>query len=181
MRTERRTVIAASIGLLMAGCAGLNDGGSDGDAPPTDPGTDTPQCDPDDVARPPVATGTNIEGREYPRKPETLTEPSIMEYLDDFETSFAWNRILQSAEGVTSVNVDNLNGFTPDETGDGFLASSGIRASYSTEAGASDEREYIANYFVAPGAVYRHESTGDPTAPEPRDEETALVQCGTDD
>ncbi|GCF12692.1 hypothetical protein Harman_06270 [Haloarcula mannanilytica] len=125
-----------------------------------------------------MATGTNIEGRAYPQKPETLSTESILLYLDDFETAFAWNRVLQTSETVTSLSVDNLNGFWPDETGDGYLAASGIRVSYSTEAGSANEREYVANYFVSPGPVYRYESTNDPATPEPESEETLLVQCG---
>lgn len=180
MLIGRREAVALCASLLTAGCAAPG-GGTGGDSPPDDPWTDTPQCDPADVSRPPVATGTNIEGRPYPAKPETLTEDSILLYLDDFETSFAWNRVLESAAGVTSLNVDNLDGFTSDETGDGFLASSGIRVSYSTEDGSSDEREYVANYFVSPGPVYRRESTGDREDLDPNGEETVLVQCGSDD
>jgi hypothetical protein len=180
MSLARRTVLGVVVGALSAGCSASNDGDPGDGATPTEP-VDQPACDPADVTRPPVASGTNIEGRNYPQKPETLSDQSILEYLDDFETSFAWNRVLQSAEGVTSLNVDNLDGFGSDETGDGFLASSGIRVSYSTEDGSSDEREYVANYFVAPGPVYRYESDGDPAAPEPGDEETALVQFGADD
>lgn len=133
-----------------------------------------------DVARPPVATGTTLGGREYPPKPASLTEGSATEYLDDFETAFAWNRVLESTANVTSLNVDNLDGFPPDETGDEYLASGGTRVSYGTEGVSSDEREYVANYFVSPGPVYRYESAGDSAAPEPRDEETLLVQCGPD-
>jgi hypothetical protein len=178
MTTKRRTALVALVGVLTAGCTGRNGDDSGNDTPPNGP--ETPQCDPEDVTRPPVATGTNIDGCEYPRKPEALTDQSVLEYLDEFETSFAWNRVLGSAEDVTSLNVDNLDGFTPDETGDGFLASSGIRVTYSTEGGSSDEREYVANYFVTPGPVYRYESSGDRATPDPQDEDTALVQCGAD-
>jgi hypothetical protein len=180
MPTGRRGFVAVSAGVLTAGCAAPSDGDSDGDTPPEQPGPDTPECDPADVTRPAVAAGTNLEGREYPRKPADLTDQSILEYLDDFETAFAWNRVLESAPDATSINVDNLDGFSSDETGDGFLASSGIRVTYSAGDGSSTERTYVANYFVTPGPVYRYETDDDPATPEPEDEETLLVQCGTD-
>ncbi|EMA29713.1 hypothetical protein [Haloarcula japonica] len=175
MALERRTVLAVLTGVLTAGCSAPSGDGE----PPTQPG-EAPQCDPADVSRPPVATGTNIQGRAYPQKPETLTTDSILLYLDDFETAFAWNRVLQTAETVTSVGVNNLEGFWPDETGDGYLASSGIRVSYSTADGDRSEREYVANYFVSPGPVYRYESSNEPVTPETDAEETLLVQCGAD-
>lgn len=183
----RRTLLATVAATLVAGC-----GGSDGEPPtdsdtptagatPTQPGPDTPTCDPEDVTRPPVATGTNIEGRPYPRKPSPLTDQSILEYLDAFETAFAWNRVLETPSTVTSLNIDNLDGFQPSETGDGFLASSGIRVTYSTDEGDTSERTYVANYFVTPQLVYRYESASTPATPEPADEATQLVQCGTDE
>ena len=177
MPLARRTVLGVVAGALSAGCSTLNEDDPGTGATTTEP-VDQPACDPADVTRPPVASGTNIEGRNYPQKPEPLSDQSILEYLDDFETAFAWNRVLQSAANVTSLNVDNLDGFTSDETGDGYLASGGIRVSYSPEDGEPTDREYVANYFVSPGPVYRYESSTEPTTPEPGSQETLLVQCG---
>lgn len=187
MRSRRRTVLSVVGSILAVGClgGGVDAPGGTGSPPPrTATGSETAvgtpdRCDPADVTRPRVPTGTNIEGRAYPRKPTSLTVQSVAEYLSDFETAFAWNRILQT-EGVTSLNIDTLDGFIPDETGDGFLASSGMRLTYSADtAGGSEEREYVANYFVSPGPVYRVESRTESVAPR-ESEETQLVQCGAD-
>jgi hypothetical protein len=126
----------------------------------------------------PVPTGTNIAGQAYPRKPTTLTVQSVAEYLSDFETAYAWNRILATND-VTSLNIDTLDGFVPDETGDGFIAASRTHVTYSTTDERTNERSYVANYFVSPAPVYRRESETDPVTPRGA-EETVLVQCGTD-
>ncbi len=81
---------------------------------------------------------------------------------------------------MTSLNIDSFDGFVPDETGEGYLASSGICGTDSTEGGSTNEREYVANYFVSLGPVYRHESDYNPATPEAQDEEKLLVQCGAD-
>lgn len=194
MDSRRRGILAAVVTALTGGCTGRNDGATSTETgtatapPPSETGTPTqsspsdgpPQCDPEDVARPAVTTGGNLEGRAYPTKPTDLTDQSVLEYLGEFETAFAWNRVLTTTDGtVTSLNVDTLDGFVPDETGDGYLASSGMAVSTTTEDGTTNEREYVANYFVSPGPVYRTESDGDTADPRAQGE-TVLVQCGTD-
>lgn len=192
MDPGRRAVLSAVGGALLAGCTG-SDGGTRGNGAsptqttgttPTATGT-PPGCDPEDVTRPAKPEGTNIEGREYPRKPRPLTEQAIREYLDEFETAFAWNRVLRTASGtVTSINVDNLEGFPPEAADGGYLASSRMRVSYSTDrgetpTGESSEREYVASYYVSEGPVVRAETDSEAVDPRTRDD-ARLVQCGAD-
>lgn len=178
MGTNRRGVLAVAAGLLGAGCRGTGGGGTPS-TPTTTRGDGPPRCDPADVTRPPVAEGGALAGREYPPKPSPLTDQSVLEFLDEFETAFAWNRVLRTAD-ATSLNVENRDGFAPDETGDGYLASSGMRVSYTADDGTTSERAYVANYFVSPGPVLRTESTDGPTTPR-GGADTQLVQCGPGD
>lgn len=180
MDRQRRSVLAVVGAALATGCTAVDGGATPTGTAEPSPSDGPPECDPADVTRPPVATGENLDGRAYPTKPAELTDQSVLEYLADFETAFAWNRVLETADGtVVSLNIDTLDGFFPDETGDGYLASSGMGVSYTTADETTTQREYVASYFVSPGPVYRTESAGD--AADPREqEETTLVQCGAD-
>lgn len=104
-----------------------------------------------------------------------------MEFLADFETAFAWNRAVGSRENVTSINVDTLDGFTPEAAGDGFLASSAMRVMFATGQGGDETEtgrfDYVASYYVGPSGVYRVETAD--SRIDPRDSaERQLVACG---
>lgn len=170
-------VIAA--GSLTAGC--ISDGGGNGT---TDDGTTDPpsnECDPDDVRRPPIVEDANHPPQGYGTKPMELIEQSVGDYLADFETAYAWNRILTEHAPVTSLGVNTTTPWTPETTDDGFVAWSRIETDYTKE-GDDDPttRTYIANYYVSQGPVYRVESESEPVdaATHP---DRQLVQCGSDD
>jgi hypothetical protein len=104
----------------------------------------------------------------------------VADYLADFETAFAWNRILDEHAPVTSLSIDTTTAWMPEAAGEGFLASSRIETGYTKE-GDDDPttRTYIASYYVSPDPVYRVET--DSEAVDPRTHpDRQLVQCGTD-
>ncbi|MDX1692072.1 MAG: hypothetical protein R3290_13720 [Acidimicrobiia bacterium] len=192
MRRTRRQLLAvlavgASAGCLGGGGSGTDGGGSPSptaEASPTpSPGGGTPtplDCDPADVARPPVVDDANHPGQGYGTKPQELTAQSVADYLADFETAYAWNRLLVEDADLTSLGVDTLEPWVPEVAGAGFLASSRLEVSFAREP--SDDpttRTYVVSYYVDPGPVYRVETADEPVDPrEARDRE--LVQCGAD-
>jgi len=184
METTRRVLLATVAAGLSAGCLGDGGGDSGTPSPTTTAGTSptgTPaQCDPSDVQRPPVVEDSNLGAQGYGTKPDTLTAQSVADYLSDFETAFAWNRILAATDGLTNINVDTIDGFQPEAAGDGFLAGSRIETSYSTDGGETTTQDaYVTNYFVSPGPVYRVETDDDRVDPRDRSDRQ-LVQCGVD-
>lgn len=130
---HRRTVLATVGGALAAGCTVDVDEGTT----PTATGSPTPErCDPANVTRPPVVRDTDHPPQGYGTKPTDLTAQSVADYLSDFETAFATNRILDEHDGVTSLGVDTVDGYAPEAAGAGFLASSRVE----TDSGSVDPR-----------------------------------------
>ncbi|MDX1748567.1 MAG: hypothetical protein R3324_21760, partial [Halobacteriales archaeon] len=178
-------------GGLAAGCLG---GGPDAATPPPEPGdgspTPTPSggtptpgpsgCDPANVDRPQVVEDANHPPQGYGTKPQELTLQSVADYLADFETAYAWNRILVEQRPVTNLGVDTQTPWTPEAAGEGFLASSRIETSYAKQGDQSPTtRTYVASYFVSAGPVYRVETDGETVDPRAHPDRE-LVQCGTD-
>lgn len=117
----------------------------------------------------------------YGTKPGELTDRSVADYLSDFETAFAWNRILQENEAVTGLGVNTVDGYAPEAAATGYLASSRIETHFTVgEDHALTERTYVTNYFVSAGPVYRVETDAEPVDPRTRPDRQ-LVQCGEDD
>lgn len=178
MDSSRRAVVAVAAALSTAGCA--SDGGDGTDEP--SPGEPTPaptDCDPDEVRRPPIVRDTDHSPTGYGTKPQTLVAQSVADYLADFETGFAWNRMLEEHSPLTNVGVDTTTPWEPEPAGDGFVAWSRIETSYVTEGSSEPvERAYVANYYVSAGPVYRVETESDPVDPRERSDRQ-LVQCGT--
>lgn len=132
------------------------------------------------MSRPPIVEDANHPPKGYGTKPQELTQQSVADYLADFETAYAWNRILAEHAPVTNIGVDTTTAWTPEPAGEGFLASSRIETSYAKEG--SDEptrRAYVASYFVSAGPVYRVETDSEPVDPRTHPNRQ-LVQCGTD-
>ncbi|MDX1746703.1 MAG: hypothetical protein R3324_12255, partial [Halobacteriales archaeon] len=151
--------------------------------PPPAGGTPTPTqggCDPADVDRPPEVDDAKHPPQGYGTKPQELTPQSVSDYLADFETAYAWNRILAERSPVTNLGVDTTTPWTPEAANGGYLASSRIETSYAKEGDASPTtRSYVASYFVAADPVYRVET--DREAVDPRTHpDRELVQCGRD-
>lgn len=107
-----------------------------------------------------------------------LNEQAVADYLSDFETGFAWNRILQENTDVTSLGVNTVDGYTPEAVDTGYISSSRIEIHYTIgEDMELTEREYVTNYFVSEGPVYRVETDSEPVDPRMRSDRQ-LVQCG---
>lgn len=191
MDRTRRTVLAVLASGFTSGC--LTDTGGtattssttsgDGETTTTENETSSPtpdSCDQDDVSRPPVADGTNIGAKGYGTKPQELTEVSVAEYLSDFETAYAWNRILDEHSPVTRLNIDTTTAWTPEPADAGFLASSRIETSYTAEGDEEPvESVYVASYYVSPEPVYRVQTPEESVDPRSHPDRL-LVQCGTD-
>ena len=195
MGPTRRTVLGVLAVSLTTGC--LTGGGGDG-TPSPEPGettststststqggeTTTPSagsCDPAAVTRPPIIEDANHPPQGYGTKPQELTQLSVADYLADFETAYAWNRILDEHSPVTNLGVDTTTPWEPAPAGDGFIASSRIEVSYAKEPDVTPtSRIYVASYFVSTEAVYRVET--DSEAVDPRNHpDRQLVQCGGD-
>ncbi|MFB6309945.1 MAG: hypothetical protein ABEH64_02055 [Salinirussus sp.] len=192
MNSTRRGILAVLASGGIAGC--LNGGGSDGTTPSPTTTVETPtptrapdapsptplSCDPSDVNRPPVVEDANLSGKGYGTKPQELNAQSVADYLADFETAYAWNRILVDHGPVSRLNIDTTTPWTPERDGAGFLASSRIETSYTPEDGDEPvEAAYVASYYVASGPVYRAQTDAD--AVDPRSHpDRVLVQCGSD-
>lgn len=178
MGPSRRAVLAVIATGLPAGC--LTGGGEETGTP--SPGGSSPEptsCDPADVSRPPVVQDTDHPPEGYGTKPQELTEQSVGDYLADFETAFAWNRILAEHDPVRSLGVNTTTAWAPEPAGEGFLASSRIETDYTKEESTEPtERTYVANYHVAPGPVYRVETESEAVDPRTHSDRQ-LVQCGT--
>lgn len=175
MPFTRRALLVASGGVLTAGCLSGDQNGDGGSSTPS-PGSE--DCDPDAVTRPPVVEDTDHPPQGYGTKPMELTAQSVPGYLSDFETAYAWNRILDEQESVNSLNINTVDGYTPEETDGGFLASSRIETSYTVgEEHELHERGYVTNYYVSEALVYRVETESEPTDPRTHDD-SQLVQCG---
>lgn len=183
-------VIACS---LSAGC--LTADGGNGGQPTTEPdhggspatpgsGTSVPpsnDCDPADVSRPPIVRDANHSPLGYGTKPQELTGQSVADYLADFETAYAWNRILDKYAPVVSLNINTTTPWTPEKNDDGFLASSRIETEYTKEVGDDPvTRVYVASYYVSPSPVYRVETESESVDPRTHPD-WELVQCGSDD
>jgi hypothetical protein len=133
------------------------------------------------VSRPPEVEDTNLPAPTgYGTQPPELTEQSVADFLADFETVFAWNRILNEHAPLTSLSINTTTAWMPEPAGAGFLASSRIETGYAKEGDdGPTTRTYIASYHVAPGPVYRAET--DSEAVDPRTHpDRQLVQCATD-
>lgn len=183
MHEYRRAVLATVAGVVTAGClGGEGDGSTPSPSPsPGDSGTPSPtleSCDPEDVTRPPIVRDSDHPPQGYGTKPMELSEQSVADYLSDFETAFAWNRILHENDDVESLGVNTVDGYTPTAAGNGYLSSSRIETHY-TVAGADEptERAYVTNYFVSGEPVYRVETESEPTDPRTH-ADRQLVQCG---
>jgi hypothetical protein len=174
MSLSRRSVLTVIGAGLTAGCLGDGSGGTETPSP------DLTECDPDDVSRPPIVEDTNHPPKGYGTQPQELTEQSVADFLVDFETAFAWNRILTEHPTVWSLGVNTTTAWTPEQAGDGFLASSNIEIDYTDEGTTEPTvRSYVASYYVSAGPVYRAET--DSEAVDPRTHpDRQLVQCGTD-
>lgn len=179
VQLTRRTALIIAASSVTPGCLNTGSGPTTPTEPrPPSPGTGT--CDPDNVNRPPIVRDANHPPQGYGTKPQELTPVSVADYLADFETAYAWNRILAEDDVITSLGVNTTTPWTPDATGDGFLASSRIETEYSTEEGANRvERVYVASYFVAAGPVYRVETDSESVDPRTHPDRE-LVQCGSD-
>lgn len=178
MGSNRRLVLGTVAGVLTAGCLGDGDGNGstpgDGETPSPTPET----CDPDDATRPPIVRDSNHPPQGYGTKPMELTEQSVADYLSDFETAFAWNRILQANDDLTSLGVNTVDGYTPEAADDGYRSSSRIETYYTVgEDQELTEREYVTNYYVSDGPVYRVETDSEPVDPRAHSDRQ-LVQCG---
>lgn len=119
----------------------------------------------------------------YGTKPMELTELSVADYLSDFETGFAWNRILQENEDVNSLGVNTVDGYTPEATDAGYISSSRIETHYTVgEDHELTEREYVTNYYVSMGPAYRVETESEPADPRShRDRQLGIVRSGMRD
>ena len=187
MEPTRRAVLAALAAGLPAGCLGGGASPTPTAPPAATPtaapggGTPTPRsCDPADVSRPPVVEDANHPGMGYGTKPRELTAQSVADYLADFETAYAWNRLLVEDADLASLGVDTLEPWVPEVAGAGYLASSRLEVSFAREPGDDPTtRRYVASYYVEPGPVYRVETADEAVDPrEARDR--VLVQCGAD-
>ncbi|AZH26044.1 hypothetical protein [Haloplanus aerogenes] len=191
MNGTRRMILAVIDSSLTAGC--LTDGDGNGTTPSPTPssggpttqngGTPSPipsSCDPADVSHPPVVEESNHPAMGYGTKPQELTQQSVADYLADFETAYAWNRILDDHSPVARLNIDTTTPWNPEPAGAGFLASSGIETSYTPEGSEeSSERAYVASYYVSPDPVYRVQTEAESVDPRSHPDRQ-LVQCGTD-
>lgn len=109
-----------------------------------------------------------------------LSEDSVATYLSDFETGFAWNRILQENDDVNSLVANTVDGYTPEAADTGYLASSRIDIRFTVGEGhGRTERSYVTNYYVSEGPVYRVETGSDPSGPRTHPDRQ-LVQRGKD-
>lgn len=192
MQSTRRALLGTVASGVTVGCVTDGpgdvgtlspDSGNGGSTPTRDSGTTSPvptSCDPDDVSRPPIVEDANHSAMGYGTKPQELTVQSVADYLVDFETAYAWNRILAEHAPVSNIGVDTTTAWTPEPAGEGYLASSRIETSYAKDG--SDEptrRSYVASYFVSAEPVYRVEA--DTEAVDPRTHpDRELVQCGPD-
>lgn len=190
MNSTRRGILAVLASGVTVGC--LEGGGSDGATPSPTATNETPtrtsdtpsptpmSCDPSNVSRPPVAEDANISGKGYGTKPQELSAQSVAEYLSDFETAFAWNRILEDHGPVSRLNINTTTPWIPESAGAGFLASSRIETSYTPDGGdEAVDAAYMASYYVSPEPVYRVQT--DAESMDPRSHpERVLVQCGSD-
>lgn len=137
-------------------------------------------CDPAAVDRPPVVRDSNHPPQGYGTKPRELTVQSVADYLADFETGFAWNRILSEQAPVASLSVNTTTAWMPETADDGFIASSRIETEYANDSGESPTaRTYVASYYVSQALVYRAETDSEPVDPRTR-ADRRLVQCGSD-
>lgn len=116
----------------------------------------------------------------YGTKPGELTAQSVADYLADFETAFAWNRLLVEHADLASIGVDTKEPWVPEVAGVGYVASSRIEISYASNPNEEPTtRRYVPSYYVDPGPVYRVETENE--AVDPRDHrDRQLVQCGED-
>lgn len=122
----------------------------------------------------------NHPGQGYGTKPRELVAQSVANYLADFETAYAWNRLLVEHADLASLGVETLEPWVPEAAGPGYLASTRLEVTYATTPGADPvRRRYVASYYVSPGPVYRVETADEPV--DPRDHrDRQLVQCGED-
>lgn len=192
MALTRRQALGILAGGLTTGC--LGDGSDNGptlspepgngnSTPTADGGTRIPSptdCDPADVNRPPIIEDANHPPKGYGTKPTELTQQSVADYLADFETAYAWNRILAAHSPVTNLGVNTTTPWTPEPAGEGYLSSSRIETSYAKEAtNTAISRTYVASYYVSTEPVYRAETDDDPVDPRTHPNRQ-LVQCGRD-
>lgn len=183
MGLTRRSILAMVAGGITTGC--LNGGNGPGASPTTEPGGGEPSptvgsCDPAEVTRPPIIEDADHPPKGYGTKPQELTPQSVADYLADFETALAWNRLLSEHDTLTNIGVNTLTPWSPAAAGTGYIASSEIETSYATEAdGDPTERTYVASYFVAAGPVFRVETASEPVDPRTH-RDRQLVQCGPD-
>ena len=197
MDPRRRGLLGCIATTFLAGCLGDGNGGGQTtttrsttepttsspttESKTSEPTTTTPStesCDPSSASRPPIVRDSNHPPQGYGTKPTELTPLSVADYLSDFETAFAWNRILQENDEVNSLGVNTVDGYQPDTVDGGFLASSRIEIHYTVgEDHELTEREYVTNYFVSEGPVYRVETDTDPVDPRTHPDRQ-LVQCG---
>jgi hypothetical protein len=175
---KRRTVLATSAAVIFSGCSTL--GSSDSGPQPTEEktGSKTPACSESDVSRPSIPTSSQLNGLEYPRRPDELTTDSVQKYLSEFESAYARNYTINEFI-VSSVNVV-VRDFEVSEVNGGFLASSDVQVIYTQESDGdgptpTGDRKYRTNYYVST-AVYRSETdmeTVDARTHRPRQ----LVAC----
>ncbi|QLG28541.1 hypothetical protein HUG10_13720 [Halorarum halophilum] len=181
---NRRRLLAMVGVLALPGC-------SDVGAPSTVSSTDEASrvtssssgatCEPGAVFRPSPPEGTDPEPSEYPKKPGTLSADSVATYLSEFETTFGRNRAIDELVS-TSVDVEIQGGFEGSEAGDGYVASSNVQVMFTTDADGTEtavgDIKYVANYYVDPELVYRHQTDIEPMDPRDSDRKL-LVQCGS--
>lgn len=193
MERTRRDVLASLVVGVTAGCVGTGgDGGAPSatrspDAGPGSPSPDgggatpTPAgCDPADVTRPPIVEDANHPPTGYGTKPMELTAQAVADYLADFETAYAWNRLLVEHGDLATLSVDTTTPWVPESVGPGYLASSRLEVAYGTSPDVEPvSRDYVASYYVSAGPVYRVETEDEAVDPRTHPERQ-LVQCGTD-
>ncbi|MFB6303666.1 MAG: hypothetical protein ABEH47_00745 [Haloferacaceae archaeon] len=130
--------------------------------------------------RPPIIRDANHPPKGYGTKPRELTPQSVADYLADFETAYAWNRLLEEHSPVTNLGVDTITPWTPETAGEGFLASSRIETSYAKDPDVTPTtRTYVASYYVSADPVYRVETEDEAVDPRAHPDRR-LVQCGAD-
>lgn len=173
MKSSRWVLLVTAAGVRSTGCLGE---GATGHRGPRRQGVAIRRT----YRVRPSCGNTDPGPQGCPSKPMELTEDSVATYLSDFETGFAWNRILQENDDVNGLVVNTVDGYTPDAADTGYLASSRIDIRFT---GGVDhemtERSSVTNYYVSEGPVYRVETGSDPSDPRTHPDRQ-LVQCGKD-
>ena len=181
---NRRRLLATVGVLALPGCSEVGSPSTGSPANRTSRTTSSSSgatCEPEVVFRPSPPEGTDPGPSEYPEKPNRLSADSVATYLSEFETAFGRNRAIDELV-ITSVDVEIQGGFDGTEAGDGYVASSDVQVMFTTDADGTEtavgDSKYVANYYVDPELVYRHQT--DLESMDPRDSgRKRLVQCGS--